>query len=52
MLVGWAFTKPKRLQELASKCERINKKCQLMIDFYKKIGAIKYFPVLGNISCE
>ena len=47
-----AFTEPNRLKELASKYERINKKYQLMIDFYKKIGATKYFPVLGNISCE
>lgn len=52
MLVGWAFAKPKRLQDLASKHERVNKKCLLMTDFYKKIGATDYFLVLRNINSE
>jgi len=36
---AWALTKTKRLQELASKYARINKKYQLIKNFYKKIEA-------------
>jgi len=37
MFVQWAFLEPPILQNLASKYERINKKYQLMIQFYKSI---------------
>lgn len=37
MFVSWAFTRPDRLRELASKYERIQKKYRLVIEFYESI---------------
>jgi len=38
MFAFWAFTRPKKLQELASKYERIGLKYRLMVQFYAEIG--------------
>jgi Putative zinc-binding metallo-peptidase len=35
--VGWAFTKPDRLRELASRYEKINRKCRLVIEFFESV---------------
>ncbi len=39
MFAFWAFTRPKQLQELVSKYEKINKKYHLMVQFYEKIDS-------------
>jgi len=38
VFVEWAFTKPHRLRDLASKYVRIQKKYQLVVEFYKSIN--------------
>jgi hypothetical protein len=48
VFADWVFTKPDRLRELASTYERIRKKYQVVIKFYKSIDPTIDIPLLDT----
>jgi hypothetical protein len=54
IFVDWIFTKPERLQKLTAKYERIQKKHQLVMKFYKSIDPRIDVPTFGweNVSMK